>query len=745
MPDCEVAGDLAACKAPPPVRACLAAWAGKSPITGELCEIAWEGTRSEAAAVTGALSALTRLDDTALRRWGQRARSTIQGSRILHFVSDMQRRTGDLEGAERSLRIALELQVDRDPARAINTAVSLLDLAQSNEPAQETIRIARIAWQQAELSHNPLGWAVAANELVEILADLGELSTAAAVIDRMEQGDRPISEALRAGAKGRLEAARGRPRTAIALLRRASRPAPDDPGGSAPLKDTIELVHALLDAGEVREARRELEYAHRLTRDNPLRSRDLECRLAAADAAVELAEGNVDTALASVDRGLAFDSRDAARVRLLNIRGDALARLGDAVAAEQAWRTAADSVEAWRASIPATQLRSGLVAHHRRALESWLDSAGQRGDAAVAFRVMQRLVGRDLLDRIRQREDDAPATPDDSMRDVEQRLIAWDHSVAMAGSPEPHALDELHHDLVAIMFGARAVWAIRHVRGRSSIARVGERGAIGSLVDGYRRAVDDPQAAAKLGAALFPAGALPEPAGGPLLVMLDREISDIALAGLRVDGEYLVERAAILEVLAPAQLFAAGPRAPCGRAVAVGDPVGDLPGAVDEVQAVARALRGDAYLGSRATGDAVRRSAGACVLHVATHSKIEDGRAAFVLAGPALSANDIVNARIAPRLAVIASCRSQVDDEPAGSLVAAFLAAGAPGVIGVKRSYDDVDNKPLMLAFYEQYHQGGERDPLQALALAQRAAIAAQRPPRAWATVSFFGVGGWVP
>ncbi|HMG58060.1 MAG TPA: CHAT domain-containing protein, partial [Kofleriaceae bacterium] len=714
---------------------------------------AWRNTQSEAAAVAGAWWALTTHDDAGLERWGVRAQPTIPGSRILHFVSDMQRQHGELARAEAALRIALDLQIDRDPVRAANTAVSLLELVQSNDPPKESIRIARIAWEQAELANAPghaspasaLAEAYAGNALAGVLIDLGERSTAAAVIERMEAADPLPSPALRDGAKARLEAARGRKRLAVELFRRASHPDPDDLGGLEPLQDAIGFIQALLDDGQLGEARRELDRAVQAVRKGALlQALDTGCRLAAVQASVELAEGDIAGALATVDRGLADAARDAARVQLLNVRGDALAGRGDAIAAEQAWKAAADSVEAWRASIPATQLRGGLVARHRHALESWLDSAGARGDAAAAFQVMQRIIGRELLDRIRQRETNAPATVDDSVRDVEHRLVAWDRSVVLAGPPDRHELRELRHDFAAVMFGARSAWAIRHVRGRSWVDRVGDRGAIAALVDAYRRAIDDPRIAAELGAALFPAGALPELPGAPLVVMLDRELSDIALAGLRVGDRYLVERAAILEVLAPELLFAPAPRRACDRAVAVGDPRGDLPGAVDEVHAVARALAAAEHLGARATGDAVRRAGDACVLHVAVHSKIDDGRAAFVLADGALSANDIANGKIAPRLAVIATCRSQVDDDPAASLTAAFLAAGAPGVIGVKRAYDDVDGAPLLLEFYRRYRRGGDRDPVQALAGAQRAAIRRGRPPRAWATVSLFGVAGWI-
>jgi CHAT domain-containing protein len=223
--------------------------------------------------------------------------------------------------------------------------------------------------------------------------------------------------------------------------------------------------------------------------------------------------------------------------------------------------------------------------------------------------------------------------------------------------------------------------------------------------------------------------------------MLDRELSDVALAGLRVAGRYLVEYAPIVEVLAPDLLFAPVPGRPWRPAIAVGDPRGDLLAAAREVRAAASMTGGRAYVGAEATRAAVVAGSDAFLLHVATHASQASGEAAFLLRDGALPTNEIVAQRIAPRLAVIATCRSQVDDDPAGSLVAAFLAAGAPGVIGVKRSLDDSDGAALMANLYRLH---GAEDPVRALALAQRAAIAANRPPGAWATVSFFGVGGWV-
>jgi tetratricopeptide (TPR) repeat protein len=586
--------------------------------------------------------------------------------------------------------------------------------------------------------------------LIELVLALGEFSTASAVIERMDADGSAVWRDTRDSAMARLEAARGRSATAIALFRRASGLSPGRPPSAVPMlpNDAVELVQALLDAGRLTEARSALDRAAELVEQAFPPSATLTCRLAVVRGAVELAEGRIDAALAIVERGLASRCGHEGRVQLLNVQGEVLQRRAeargsseDALAAEHAWREAADAVESWRASIPTTQLRSGLVARHRRALELWLDSTGQRGDAPGALDVTQRIIGRQLLDRIYQREARALATVDSSIDRILNRLGSRrELGVTMDAARGRADLRDVRHDMVAFMCGARSVWAIRHARGAWSITRVGDRALIRGWIDDLRGALDDATTAGLLGDALFPAGAIPE-AGAPLVVMLDHELSDVALAGLRVGGKYLIERAPIVEVLAPDLLFAPVPGRPWRPAIAVGDPRGDLAAASREVRAAAETTGGRAYVGAEATRAAVAAGGDAFMLHIATHASQADGEAAFVLADGALPANEIVAQRIAPRLAVIATCRSQVDDDPAGSLVAAFLAAGAPGIVGVKRSLDDSDGAALMADLYRLH---GAEDPVWGLALAQRAAIAANRPPGAWATVSFFGVGGWV-
>lgn len=701
-----------------------------------LCELAWLETGDEAAAVAGARHALKQGDAVTLQRWAGRAPPTIEGARILHFWGCLQRTRGDLDGAEQTWRQVLALRIDRDPARATNTAIELLKLVQSYRPAEQSIELALTAWVQAERGHVPLSRAMAAHWLSQLLIDLGELRVADRVIYEMEHfGYRP----LRDHALGRFQAARGRHEAAMALFRDASAAGPETQ--DAWRRDAmIDLVHALLEQGRTREARQvlgEAEVVAKTAQDDTINAVS---RLAAAKASVALAEGDVERALAEVDEGLAKPSRDAARVQLLRIRGDAHAQRGRTYAAEEAWADAAEEIERWRASIPSIELRAGLLEHHRRALESWLESAAKRGDVEDVLEVIRHMSGRSLLDRLRNRQVEVSSNDGVSVRSFVKRVQASLTSVPAAAFGR-YRLRDVSHDLVAIMSGARSVWAIRRAGGVWSIARVGDREVIQARVDEYRSAPDNARIAAALGEAMFPPATIPR-GGAPLVVLLDRELAEIPLAGLRAGGRYLVEYAPIFEVLSPDLLFVPRADRAWGRAVAIGDASGDLSEAHGEALAVAKRFAGQPHVRMGATRDAVLGGAGAWLMHLAVHSGIADERAAFRLADGALSSHEIVSRQIAPRLAVIATCRSHVDDNPSASLAAAFLAAGTTGVIAVKRSLDDKAGARLIRAFYRF---GGAEDPAGALARAQRAEIRAKRPPSEWAIVSFFGVGGWIP
>ncbi|MBC7973620.1 MAG: CHAT domain-containing protein [Myxococcales bacterium] len=99
-----------------------------------------------------------------------------------------------------------------------------------------------------------------------------------------------------------------------------------------------------------------------------------------------------------------------------------------------------------------------------------------------------------------------------------------------------------------------------------------------------------------------------------------------------------------------------------------------------------------------------------------------------------ISAPEIEKLTPAPGLVVLASCGGAAgrDDGGNGSLVAAFLDAGADTVIGTGWSVDDADAARLIKAFYAH---GGATDPVRALGAAQRSSGLA---PTAWAAFEAF-------
>src|ERR1043166_3168440 len=211
------------CRASEAIRMCVDGADAVAPGTDALCEVAWQATRAEQAAVGGSLYALEVHDGPAAKRWADRAQETIEGARILHNWGELQQQRGDLQGAETTMLHALSLQRDRDPARATNTALFLLELARSRQPADQSIWWARVAWEQAGRGGNETMRTCAAFSLLEILLDLGELPTAVELIDQMDEGRTLTWQVARDSAQARLEAARGRITTAIALFPRGGR------------------------------------------------------------------------------------------------------------------------------------------------------------------------------------------------------------------------------------------------------------------------------------------------------------------------------------------------------------------------------------------------------------------------------------------------------------------------------------------------------------------------------------------
>jgi CHAT domain-containing protein len=218
----------------------------------------------------------------------------------------------------------------------------------------------------------------------------------------------------------------------------------------------------------------------------------------------------------------------------------------------------------------------------------------------------------------------------------------------------------------------------------------------------------------------------------------DRELVRVPFAALRVDGQYLIERHAIALAPTVAAVNRTSADADWTAPVVVGDPVGDLPAARIEATEVAARLGVSAFLGAVATRDHLRAARRARVLHVASHMRVDPTGPLLRFADGDLGAAELLGLRLAPRVAVLATCASAAGDDgdPWRSVASALLAAGAHGVVATIRSVADADARALVLDFYDA---GGAVTPALALATAQRRAIARGAPTAAWAVFVYLG------
>lgn len=185
-----------------------------------------------------------------------------------------------------------------------------------------------------------------------------------------------------------------------------------------------------------------------------------------------------------------------------------------------------------------------------------------------------------------------------------------------------------------------------------------------------------------------------------------------------------------------------------------GEKLARLPLALAEGREIRRLLGGRLLTGEEAREDALRSPAPESfgVLHFAAHAVLDDElpeRSALMLAPDAgggdgrLEPREIAALRLPGRLVTLAGCRSAlgriVPGEGPMSLGRAFLAAGAPAVIGSLWELRDDEAADFFGRFYRHLARG-ERAAA-ALAAAQNEMAAAGAPAAAWAGVVLLGDG----
>jgi tetratricopeptide (TPR) repeat protein len=415
-------------------------------------------------------------------------------------------------------------------------------------------------------------------------------------------------------------------------------------------------------------------------------------------------------------------------------RGRLAERFSDLAAAEQHYQEAIGFVEKLRKDTDSLGLRPLVLARRHepyRRLLSLVARQGRRTDALVAAEKLHSRVWLDAL--VGHSGAGTGRAPASSAASLGRRL-----HIDAAGPPAYKELLTLLHrrEVVMLSEGEPELWRFHLVDGTvAGLDPLPEETR--PLLERWRKAPDDQTLAAQLGDLLIPPTAR-APSPRPLYIVADEVLGTLPFAALRVNGHFLVEDRAIARLPGIVALRCRGHVTPQWPGVFLGDSRDDLTFARQETLALARSLGGAAFVGRAATVERFDASRGATLLHLAVHAYVGPAGARLLFANAQqVTAADIVEHEIGPRVAVLAGCVTAVslDPEGWGALSAAFLAAGSRSVVGTLRSVADSDAREIMERFYQH---DGMRRPAFALAKAQ-GELLATHPPSVWGAFVVYG------
>jgi tetratricopeptide (TPR) repeat protein len=429
---------------------------------------------------------------------------------------------------------------------------------------------------------------------------------------------------------------------------------------------------------------------------------------------------------------------------LEDVYGRALVRAGHPDRAERALLRSVAEIERKRDALESDTFKSWLLADQRVPFEDLFLLYVTSGRLDRALGVVQRATARSTLDGLLQAESRSAearglAAVDEWSEGMRKLAIALRSSRAMVTPPISSLLAQLRGNHVITYFRARGdLWAIAvGVDGGLAARKIGGVAGLTRRLAAWHQDIASPALADELGLLLLPDELMPAP-GTPIYVVEEDPIGDVSFAALRRHGELVLDHhpvayapsAAVLSVTRRSQ-------API-RAVVLGDPTGDLPEAREEARDVAGRLNVSARLGGAATRTAVLEAGDATVIHIAAHTVPTQTGAALLLADGLLDAGTVLDHGVAAGAIVLLTCSSApiASRDELSALASAFLAAGAHTVIASRWSVDDKVAHAFARTFYQA---NGLFDPVQAVAVAQRALARDGIEVKQWSTFAVIG------
>jgi len=414
-------------------------------------------------------------------------------------------------------------------------------------------------------------------------------------------------------------------------------------------------------------------------------------------------------------------------------RGRIAERGSNMTAAEQYYRAAIALVEKLRSNTNSLKWRTWVLTRRRDPYRRLLALLARQDRRVEALDVAEQLHGRVWLDALVGRTETLglrkqvpfARSLEQQLRGHATRVPSSDELLALLRGREALVFSELESD----------IWRFHIVDG--TIIRLDRIPDLTrSLIEGWRKALNDHALADKLGSLLIPPAARAR-SQRPLYIVTNGALDTLPFAALRPEGRFFIEDRVISRLPGLVALRCRPHRSALESSVFLGDSRDNLPAARTETTAISSMLGGTAFVGQDATVERFEASRDAVLLHLAVHAEVDDVGARLLFANhKQVTIADIVEHEIGPRLTVLAGCATAVagDAEGWGSLSSAFLAAGSRSVVGTLQSVVDSDARDIMRRFYSL---GGDRQPAIALAKVQRELLAAD--PSAWALFTVYG------
>lgn len=434
--------------------------------------------------------------------------------------------------------------------------------------------------------------------------------------------------------------------------------------------------------------------------------------------------------------------------------GQSARRLNNHSQAIASYNLAIENSENLREEMALSELKAHSIARRRQPYEALFLEHFNANNVMQAFTISERAKNRSFTDSFIHNSETAMSDatefrPFTAAADRVESLQLYLGSMRASSTSNIHDGGTIvsglsGKNILSFFIAEQRLFAMAIANGSLDIVEIEvEYEKLLDLVDAHREKPNSLIALNSLGELLLPAKLLPS-AGEHLYVSPDTLFANISIPSLRVDSGFLIERYTLSLIPSANSLMKNISRLDQvdrqKKFIVVGDPLGDLPSANSEVQAVSQLLNIEAYIGESANLDNILEAPTPDLLHLATHSGINHLGPWLKLNDGEISGSALLRENFTPRLAVLASCASGAgnDNHVWGSLGGLFLAKGTLSVLAAFRSIEDRYTTKIMLKFYAQLKNHSSS--AEALAFSQREAIKRGEAPELWGSFVLLGM-----